>query len=230
MDKKNLHCGHRDRIRKRLLETGGRGFCSHELLELLLFYVLPRVNTNELAHGLTERFGSLSSVLTADPDELTKVKGISSSTAGFLQVVYRLCTAYTSETGSVMRFSGTGEICSYLVSYFAAAAPDVCLILNLGPQLQLLNSVSFPAADLADGTVTARELAEISLKNRSRRIVAGINHAGRLPVPTEEDFVLARRLAELLAPLSIPLADVIICGCGHSFSMREKGAFSFGEV
>ena len=59
------HAGHRSRLRKRLQTEGLDGFSSHETLELLLTYAIPRVNTNETAHRLIKRFGSFSAVLMA---------------------------------------------------------------------------------------------------------------------------------------------------------------------
>ena len=65
---KELHTGHRERLRKKfknnaLLED-------HEILELLLFYVIPRQNTNEIAHRLIRHFGSFRRVFEADLTEL----------------------------------------------------------------------------------------------------------------------------------------------------------------
>ena len=51
-----LHSGHRERLRSRFLETGITGFSEHELLELLLFYSIPRANTNSISHALLQRF------------------------------------------------------------------------------------------------------------------------------------------------------------------------------
>ena len=64
--KKNLNQGHRSRMRKRYLTCGFSGFQEHEILELLLFYALPRVNTNPIAHQLLKEFHSLAGVLDAD--------------------------------------------------------------------------------------------------------------------------------------------------------------------
>ena len=58
----SVHQGHRARQRKKLLENGPRAFADHELLEMLLYYAIPRRDTNELAHRLLERFGSLQGV------------------------------------------------------------------------------------------------------------------------------------------------------------------------
>ena len=71
-----LHRGHRRRLKRRYIRENGEGFSDHELLELLLFYYIPRHNTNEIAHLLNERFGSISGIASADVNELKLVDGV----------------------------------------------------------------------------------------------------------------------------------------------------------
>lgn len=80
-EKEALHSGHRQRMRQRFLSTGFDTFAEHEILEVLLYYAIPRIDTNEIAHRLLQHFGSLSAVFDADPQELIKVKGVSENTA-----------------------------------------------------------------------------------------------------------------------------------------------------
>lgn len=49
-----IHEGHRARMKKKLLENGERSLADHELLEVLLYYAIPRRDTNELAHRAAE--------------------------------------------------------------------------------------------------------------------------------------------------------------------------------
>ena len=72
-NEKNLHEGHRQRLKNRFLESGLDSFQPHNILEMLLFYSIPRKDTNDIAHSLIEKFGSLSGVFDADVEELTKV-------------------------------------------------------------------------------------------------------------------------------------------------------------
>ena len=81
-----LHDGHRQRCKQRFLRTGAEGFDDHQLLELLLFYAIPRRDTNETAHRLLKRFGSLQGVLYAAPEELSAVEGIGESAAVLLRL------------------------------------------------------------------------------------------------------------------------------------------------
>ena len=75
------HDGHRKRMRERFMEQGLAGFAPHEMLELILFYGIPRANVNPLAHRLMDTFGSLHGVLEADAKDLARVEGIGESTA-----------------------------------------------------------------------------------------------------------------------------------------------------
>ena len=44
----SVHKGHRERMRKRFITEGAKGFADHELLELLLYYAVPRGDVNPL--------------------------------------------------------------------------------------------------------------------------------------------------------------------------------------
>ena len=82
----SIHDGHRQRLKDRFREEGLDHFQEHEVLELLLFYCIPRKDTNPIAHALIDRFGSLSQVLEAPPEELAKVPGMGESAAVFLNL------------------------------------------------------------------------------------------------------------------------------------------------
>ena len=70
-----VHDGHRKRIKERFAQNGLDGYNDHNALELLLFYALPRKDTNELAHSLLKHFGSLTALLEADYSELCAFDG-----------------------------------------------------------------------------------------------------------------------------------------------------------
>ena len=71
-----VHDGHRQRMRERFEKSGLDSFDSVNALELLLFYALPRRDTNVVAHKLLDTFGSLNGVLEADIAMLESVEGV----------------------------------------------------------------------------------------------------------------------------------------------------------
>ncbi len=86
-DGKGIHDGHRDRMREKFRKTGFEGMHPHEMLEMLLFYSVPRKDTNEMAHQLISRFGSLAGVLEATEDQLVNVGGISQNSATLIKMI-----------------------------------------------------------------------------------------------------------------------------------------------
>lgn len=80
----NVHDGHRQRFKEQFLQSGLDGFNSHQLLEMLLYYSIPRKDTNPLAHRLMDTFGSLSGVLEAEYEEVCRVEGVTPHTAMLL--------------------------------------------------------------------------------------------------------------------------------------------------
>src|SRR3546814_17560390 len=56
--------GHRQRLRSRFLTAGAAGFADYELLELLLFHVVPPHNTKPLATSIAGRTGRKGGVHT----------------------------------------------------------------------------------------------------------------------------------------------------------------------
>ena len=83
----SIHDGHRTRLRERYLQEGLDHFDEHQVLELLLFYCIPRKDTNEIACNLMKRFGSFSAVMTAPVSELKKVPGVGASAATFFALL-----------------------------------------------------------------------------------------------------------------------------------------------
>ena len=81
-----VHDGHRERLKSRFCEHGIDSFNDLNALELLLFYAIPRRDTNVIAHALLDRFGGLSGVFEASIPELTDVPGVGENTALLIQL------------------------------------------------------------------------------------------------------------------------------------------------
>lgn len=227
MSTKDLHSGHRERLRRRFLETGANGFNEHELLELILFYALRRVNTNEIAHRLIDKFGSISAVLEAEKSELVSVQGIGESGALLIKLMFDLCRSYALSVSRQIKFSSSYELEEYISVYFKECDTGACLILSLSMQQELLKVLTIPCDEVLSGEISPRSLAETALRNDLHRIVIARSLPAKPPIPAESDYSFVRILSETLTPLGVEIYDYIIHGCGSTFSMRKSGAFSF---
>ena len=118
-NKETIHGGHRQRLKTRFLKEGLEHFDEHQVLELLLFYCIPRQDTNPIAHALLEHFGSLTQVMEAAPSELQKVKGMGESSAAFLSLLNSFCRYYQISRASSAVILNTLEECGrYLMPFF----------------------------------------------------------------------------------------------------------------
>lgn len=157
--KENLHAGHRQRMRERFLQSGFDGWQPHEVLEILLYEVLPRVNTNLHGHRLVKRFGLLKNVFEADPEELQQVEGIGPASAAFL-------TETREEVSQCIRdqYVGSTDLNKYnyafLADWFMREKNKPVGILINDKDGAFLDFLCLPLPRLENGTVDAKGMME----------------------------------------------------------------------
>ena len=133
-----LHDGHRQRSKRRYLALGAEGMEDHQLLELLLFYAIPRQDTNETAHRLIQRFGSLQGVLHAAPEELTSVEGVGENAA--------VMPYFSCDDGKSI-FIGKNFLANYNVSILDRAPVRIGDYVMIGPHT-LIATVNHPISPM----------------------------------------------------------------------------------
>ena len=126
-----LHQNHRERVLEKFRRFGLDVFSDHEVLELLLFFAIPRVDTNPTAHRLLERFGSLHAVLEAPVEQLCEVQGIGPRSADLLKLSFAMCARYQQDLAKSERHSDKlnsyEKIGEYFVPQFAGEQEEVLL-------------------------------------------------------------------------------------------------------
>ena len=126
----NPHKDHRTRLKRRFLDEGLDNFEEHNVLELALFFAIPQRDTNELAHELIDRFGSLSGVLDASFDSLLEVDGIGEHAATFLKLLPEISRHYMLEKiPNKFNISNMEQIARYLVAKYAGETEEVAYLL-----------------------------------------------------------------------------------------------------
>ena len=115
----SVHEGHRQRKKEQFREHGLDAFADHEALELLLYYAIPRQDTNPIAHRLIERFGSLEGVFSAPAYELQKVEGVGENAATLIRLLFPLCRRVRTSGGRHEVIFNTREnIGAYFIELF----------------------------------------------------------------------------------------------------------------
>lgn len=160
MAESSIHDGHRKRVREAFLKRDLDSMPEHEILELLLFYSQPRGDTNKLAHELINTFGSLESVLSANYEDLMKVKGVGESTAALLVLFSRLSIKYVSLLGEEKDFADKSDIIDMLKMRYKGEKNEVVLAVFYDSRGKYINTVSVGGGSISEATFKPRELAQ----------------------------------------------------------------------
>ena len=219
----SIHDGHRQRLKDRFLREGLDGFTDIQVLELLLFYVVPRKDTNPIAHDLLDRFGSLARVLDAPVIRLTEVNGISENGATFLKLVREIERRYALSQGEEIILNTIEDCCEYLTRFFKGKRNETVFLLSLDAKLKLLSCREVGEGSVNYASVPIRRCVEMALEDGATSVILAHNHPSGLAVPSTDDVVTTRRLAMALSAVEIQLVDHIVVADDDYVSMVQSG-------
>ena len=223
-----MHDGHREKLRHRFAEGGGQQFTDCELLELLLFYAIPRRDTNDLAHRLLEQYGSLSGVLSAPAADLQQVEGIGESAAVLVKLAPELCRRARDGAGRETVLSSTEAAGRYLTERFAGESGEAVYQLCLDKKGKLLVCRRIGDGGLGSAGFSVRKLVENAVLSAASGVILSHNHPSGIALPSREDYGATELAARALDAVGVPLLDHIIVADGDVVSMADSGLLPKG--
>lgn len=223
----SVHDGHRQRLKERFRKEGLDHFEEIHVLELLLFYCVPRQDTNVLAHRLIEHFGSFVRVLSASPEELEQVPGVSEGISTFLSLraavegYYKVKKAQEKED----KITCAEDMCAYMRGFFHANRNEVVYLLCMDGKKKVLSCSLVGEGSVNSASVPIRRIVEMALKSNATFAVLAHNHPSGLAIPSKDDVNTTHRLAQALDGVDIILADHLIYTEDDCVSMTQSRYF-----
>ncbi len=215
--------GHRQRMRERFYQEGIDHFAPHEALEMLLYFALPRKDTNPLAHKLIDHFGSFHGVLDANREDLIKF-GLTENTAALLNMMPAFSNFYMqSRAIGTPVLSDSTILGNLAVNKIGERNNEVFGIICMTTQRKFINFEIVDEGTVNHSNVSARKVVECALRNNATRVAFTHNHPGGSLTPSNEDKQLTANLSAILSNLGISVTDHIIVANGRFLSMREQG-------
>ena len=212
-------------MKERFLRQGLDGFEDHLVLELLLFYAIPRIDVNELAHTLLDRFRSLHGVLDAPPEELKKVPGVGQNAALLLKLIPQLGRRYllSQYAKKDVVLQDSAQAGRYLIPFFQSERDEIVYVLCLNSKNKVLSCEPMFKGDLNAAQVSIRKIVELVLKENAASVILAHNHPGGSPEPSKEDILLTADITKALQAVDITLRDHIIVSGTDFVSLYQSG-------
>lgn len=222
--KKNPHEGHRQRIRDKFISEGNLdNFAEHNILEFLLFYSVPRSDTNELAHTLIDAFGSIKGVFDAPYEALTSIDGIGQNSAVLLKFIPAISRIYTSQQSSDIKLiKSTEEAVAYLRPKFMAMKNEALIMLCMNKSDRILKCSVISNGGIDYTQVDVRKILFDIISCHATEIIIAHNHPGGLCVPSKGDVEMTQMIASSLSNTGTTLKNHIIIADNDYFSFADN--------
>ena len=218
------HAGHRKRLKERYQKEGLYNFSSHEILELILSYAIPRKDTNKLAHVLIKRFRNLSNVFNASTSELMLIDGIGLESATLIKLCVDICQQIQIDkvTKSRENLDTTKKQEEYCQKIFLNVNYEVLFMICLNSTGKLLSTIKLSDGTLTSSKVDVRKIVANAISTGCSGVVLTHNHPGGNVKPSNNDIVATNLVKRGLHAVDIKLIDHIIVTEKETYAMSNS--------
>ena len=223
MVNKNLHQGHRERVRERINKGGLECLSDIETLEYLLFFTIPRENTNTIAHNLINTFGSFKRVLEATPDELMRVEGIGQKSAALISSYLPLFQRYQRHCLKPKStiYNSTDKILKFFQNECMGKQVENSYALYLNQSRRIIKLTHFTKGTFNQTQIFVDQVVKEAITLNARYVIVAHNHTSGNVFPSEADCNTAVDLFNALQLVEKDLADFVIVDHFDDFSFVE---------
>ena len=195
----------------------------HELLEILLYACLPRVNTNRTAHELLDAFGSLQGVFAASYEQLLAVPGIGRAAAGHLKslslIFERLRSCAPKEKPYVFTYE---KLFRFVEERFAGRETEVGELYALDSGFRVVGKRSFTSHDTGTVLVMTDEIMKFFTEFHPQAVIIAHNHPYCNSTPSSADDDFTAKMHCLCSLNNATLYDHVIYSAHGIFSYRME--------
>jgi len=220
----NLHAGHREKLKQRFIEEGLESFEDHQILEMLLFYTIPRRDTNELAHSLIKKFGTLEAIFDSSPEQLMELGRVTKNTAVLLTMIPALSKKYMLlKQGKKPVLDSSAKAGQYITKLFIGKNYEAFYVCCLNSQNHLNYAALVHEGTINEAPVYPRLIVETALRYQANSVILAHNHPGGSLKPSAADIEVTRKISDALKTISIKVVDHIIVSGNNYYSFAENG-------
>ncbi len=212
------------RPREKLLAHGAQALADAELLALLLRTGARGRNVLQHAEDLLGRFGGLSGLMRARPDELERHKGLGPAKRAELGAVLEIARrSLAQQLKAAPVFDAPQKVKDFVALRLGALPYEVFAVLFLDAQHRLIEMQELFRGSLAQTSVYPREVLRQALLLNAGAAILVHNHPSGVAEPSRADEALTQTLAGALRMIEVRVLDHLVVGCGCVMSFAERG-------
>lgn len=228
---KNYARGHRERVRRKFLENGFNGFEDYEVLELLLFYVIPRKDTKAIAKELIAKFKTLANVLKADNKELKTINGLGDVAITFLKMMGALPEKIYEDKlknekiikDDTNKITNKEILLNFLRNKIGYKDVEKFYVIYLSSSNEVLAFEESSSGTLDRSSIYPREIYKRVIMENAKSIIIAHNHPSGNISPSKCDIDITNEIAKGLKNFGALLIEHIIITRDSYFSFLEEG-------
>ena len=219
-----MHEGHRSRLKKKFLLNDMDYFEDHEALELILFYAIPRKNTNDVAHNLLKKFGSLDKILDAPIKILQEVEGVGESAAILIKSISSIIRIYLERKYSGSEnYLSLKDLSDKLMLKFTSRLEEVVAIALVDAKGKLIYDGIVNKGSVSAVEIYARKIIELIVLYNASGVMLAHNHPSGNVTPSLSDIKTTNQITKAAKLLDIQVLDHIIYTRENCYSFADDG-------
>ena len=230
MENNDSKHGHRQRLKSSFYKLPIRSLPDYEILEMLLFYVIPIKDTKNTAKQLLNTFGSLVGVINADYTQLNKIKGLGNSVYLFFKLLKDLFSRLHLPNESDQKFhvlNNWASVVNYCNLTMGFQKVEYFKILYLNAKNILIDEEIIESGTVDRIAVHPREIVKSAINHFASAVILVHNHPSGDVSPSKQDIEITNTIATALKAVNIVIHDHIIVSHNDYFSFKTNNLINF---
>lgn len=226
MENKNPHIHHRQRLYSLAEKVGIENLTDVQAMELLLTYIIPRKDTNEIAHALLDEFGTFARVLDAPISALEKVHGVGHRTAqmiSFMNGFFFLYRTSANKKKDAVSFALKSKMIEFVSNYLQNCKNEQLYVFGLNSKLEVIKVSKIAEGDETTVIVMPRVLIDFISAHRPHSVVIAHSHGCNSCEPSDADYVASNKIGTILQASNVNYLDCLIVSNTDAYSFKDNG-------
>lgn len=215
--------GHRKRMKEKFISTDSASFSEYELLELLLFFAIPRKDVKPIAKQLISSFGSIGGLLGATSEKIADLIGSNEGACILIKLAKELVNRSLAERVIKKNIiSSWSALLDYLRYNMADLKIEQFRVLFLNKKNVLIADEVMAMGTIDQTPVYPREIVKKSIHHEAGAIILVHNHPGGDVRPSNADIDLTTEIVKACKTINVTVHDHVIVGSSGHYSFKSN--------